>query len=121
MNVKSRDKFESFVRNRRNRRVRRRVGCYNNSVTTNIMFSHLHLHTEFSLLDGLSRIPQIMDRVSEMGQPAVAITDHGALYGALDFYKAAKARDIKPIIGVEAYVANGSRRNREGRTDRNIF
>ncbi len=77
------------------------------------MFTHLHLHTEYSLLDGLTRIPPLMDRVAELGQKAVAITDHGAIYGAVDFYKEAKARDIKPIIGVEAYVAPGSRLTRD--------
>ncbi|MEE8370146.1 MAG: DNA polymerase III subunit alpha, partial [Dehalococcoidia bacterium] len=77
------------------------------------MFTHLHLHTEYSLLDGLSRIPLLMDRAKELGQEAVALTDHGVLYGAIQFYKEAKARDIKPIIGVEAYVAQGSRHSRE--------
>ena len=73
------------------------------------MFTHLHLHTEFSLLDGLSRIPDVMDRVAALGQQSVAITDHGALYGAIDFYKEARARGIKPIIGIEAYVSPDSR------------
>ncbi|HXH21377.1 MAG TPA: DNA polymerase III subunit alpha, partial [Dehalococcoidia bacterium] len=77
------------------------------------MFTHLHLHTEYSLLDGLTRIPQLMERVREIGQEAVALTDHGALYGAIDFYKEARANGIKPIIGVEAYVAPGSRLTRE--------
>jgi DNA polymerase-3 subunit alpha len=77
------------------------------------MFTHLHLHTEYSLLDGLTRIPQLMERVSEMGQEAVAMTDHGALYGAIDFYREARSRGIKPIIGVEAYVAPGSRLTRD--------
>ncbi len=77
------------------------------------MFTHLHLHTEYSLLDGLTRIPPLMDRVQELGQPAVAMTDHGNLHGAIDFYREAKARDIKPIIGVEGYVAPGSRLSRE--------
>ena len=86
------------------------VRCYN--LDTIIprsahMFTHLHLHTEYSLLDGLSRIPRLLDRVKELGQEACAMTDHGALYGAIDFYKEAKARGIKPIIGVEAYVAPG--------------
>jgi len=76
------------------------------------MFTHLHLHTEFSLLDGLTRIEPLMERVREMGQEAVAITDHGAMYGAIDFYKAARANGVKPIIGVEAYVAPGSRHSR---------
>ncbi len=73
------------------------------------MFTHLHLHTEYSLLDGLSRIPDVMDRVQALGQQSVAITDHGALYGAIDFYKEARARGIKPIIGIEAYIAPDSR------------
>jgi len=77
------------------------------------MFTHLHLHTEYSLLDGLTRIPQLMDRVQEMGQQAVAMTDHGNLYGAIDFYREARSRGIKPILGVEAYVAPGSRLSRE--------
>src|SRR5688572_28013874 len=77
------------------------------------MFTHLHLHTEYSLLDGLTRISPLMDRVKEMGQEAVAMTDHGALYGAIDFYREARQQGIKPIIGVEAYVAPGSRLTRE--------
>ena len=68
-------------------------------------FVHLHLHTEFSLLDGACRINKLMDRVKELGQSAVAITDHGVMYGCIDFYKAAKAAGIKPIIGCEVYVA----------------
>ena len=68
-------------------------------------FAHLHLHTEYSLLDGACRISGIMDRVKELGQTAVAITDHGVMYGCIDFYKAAKAAGIKPIIGCEVYVA----------------
>ncbi len=77
------------------------------------MFTHLHLHTEYSLLDGLTRISPLMDRVQELGQQAVAMTDHGNLHGAIDFYREAKARGIKPIIGVEGYVAPGSRLSRE--------
>src|SRR5690606_30469051 len=77
------------------------------------MFTHLHVHTEYSLLDGMSRMSQLMDRVKELGQEAVAMTDHGALYGAIDFYREATKRGIKPIIGVEAYVAPGSRFGRE--------
>ena len=68
-------------------------------------FTHLHLHTEYSLLDGACRISGIMDRVKELGQTAVAITDHGVMYGCIDFYKAAKAAGVKPIIGCEVYVA----------------
>ena len=61
-------------------------------------FVHLHVHTEYSLLDGACRISQLADRVKELGQPAVAITDHGCMYGAVDFYKACKEQGIKPII-----------------------
>ncbi len=77
------------------------------------MFTHLHLHTEFSLLDGLSRIPKLLDHVQELGQEACAITDHGALYGVVDFYKEARSRDLKPIIGVEAYTTRGKRTSRD--------
>ena len=72
-------------------------------------FVHLHLHTEYSLLDGACRIGKLMDRVKELGQSAVAITDHGVMYGVIDFYKAAKAAGIKPIIGCEVYVAPRTR------------
>lgn len=72
-------------------------------------FVHLHLHTEYSLLDGCCRIEKLMDTVDEAGQKAVALTDHGVMYGAIDFYKAAKKKGIKPIIGCEVYVAPKSR------------
>ena len=68
-------------------------------------FTHLHLHTEYSLLDGACRIEKLLDKAKEMGQTSVAITDHGVMYGVIDFYKAAKARGIKPIIGCEIYIA----------------
>lgn len=68
-------------------------------------FVHLHVHSEYSLLDGACRIPGLVDTAIELGQTAVAITDHGAMYGVIDFYKAAKAKGIKPIIGCEVYVA----------------
>ena len=68
-------------------------------------FVHLHVHTEYSLLDGACRIGGMMERVKELGQSAIAITDHGVMYGCIDFYKAAKAAGIKPIIGCEVYVA----------------
>ena len=68
-------------------------------------FVHLHVHSEYSLLDGACRIDRMMDRVKELGQDAIAITDHGVMYGCIDFYKAAKAAGIKPIIGCEVYVA----------------
>ncbi len=72
-------------------------------------FVHLHLHTEYSLLDGACRLDRLMDRAHELKLPALAITDHGVLYGAIDFYQAARAKGIKPIIGCEVYVAPGSR------------
>ena len=75
-------------------------------------FVHLHVHTEYSLLDGACRIDGLMDRVKELGQSAIAITDHGVMYGCIDFYKAAKAAGVKPIIGCEVYVA---RRNMSDR------
>ena len=68
-------------------------------------FVHLHVHTEYSLLDGACRIDRMMERVKELGQDAIAITDHGVMYGCIDFYKAAKAAGIKPIIGCEVYMA----------------
>ena len=68
-------------------------------------FVHLHVHSEYSLLDGACRIDGMMDRVKEIGQTAIALTDHGVMYGCIDFYKAAKAADVKPIIGCEVYVA----------------
>ncbi len=75
----------------------------------NNQFVHLHVHTEYSLLDGASRIHQLIDRAKELNMPAIAITDHGSMYGVIDFYKAAKAKGVKPIIGCEVYVAPKSR------------
>ena len=75
-------------------------------------FVHLHVHTEYSLLDGACRIGKLMNRVKELGQTAVAITDHGAMYGVIDFYKAAKAAGIRPVIGCEVYVAPRTRHDR---------
>ena len=68
-------------------------------------FVHLHVHSEYSLLDGACRIDGMMDRVKELGQNAIALTDHGVMYGCIDFYKAAKAAGVKPIIGCEVYMA----------------
>src|SRR6267378_124258 len=81
-------------------------------------FVHLHNHTEYSLLDGASRIPAMVARAVELEMPALAITDHGVMYGAIHFYKACKDAGIKPIIGCEVYVAPRSRLLREGRVDR---
>ena len=77
-------------------------------------FTHLHLHTEYSLLDGACRIEKLLDKAKEMGQTSVAITDHGVMYGVIDFYKAAKARGIKPIIGCEVYMCEDMHRRGEG-------
>jgi DNA polymerase-3 subunit alpha len=82
---------------------------------TSDSFAHLHLHTEFSMLDGAARVQDVVKAAHRDGQPAVAITDHGVLYGAVDFYKAAVDEGIKPIIGVEAYVTPGSRFDRPPR------
>jgi len=76
-------------------------------------FAHLHVHTEYSLLDGMSRIPQLIARTKELGMDSLAITDHGAMYGVIDFYVAAKEAGIKPIIGCEVYVAETDRYSRE--------
>ena len=73
------------------------------------MFTHLHVHTEYSLLDGMCRIPQLVARAKELGMDSMAITDHGVMYGAIQFYKAARAAGIKPIVGCEVYVAPDSR------------
>ena len=72
-------------------------------------FVHLHLHTEYSLLDGACRIKPLIEKVKELGQKAVAITDHGVMYGIIDFYREAKKAGIKPIIGCEVYVAARTR------------
>ena len=81
-------------------------------------FVHLHTHTEFSLLDGAARISEMVETARAMDQPAIAITDHGVLYGAVDFYAAAKAAGVKPLIGCEMYMAPRLRHDREARTDR---
>ena len=76
-------------------------------------FVHLHCHTEFSLLDGACRVDRLIDKASDLGFGSLAITDHGAMFGAINFYRAARARDIKPIIGCEVYVAPGSRHEKK--------
>lgn len=80
-------------------------------------FVHLHSHTQYSLLDGLSKIPELVKRVKELGMDALAITDHGSLYGAIEFYKACKEAGIKPIIGVETYVAKRAHTDKEAKID----
>ena len=76
-------------------------------------FAHLHVHTEFSLLDGSNKIKECVSRVKELGMNSVAITDHGVMFGVIDFYRAAKAAGVKPILGCEVYVAPGSRFDKE--------
>ena len=84
-------------------------------------FAHLHVHTEFSLLDGANRISTMMEHVKEIGQDAIAITDHGVMYGVVDFYRAAKAAGIKPIIGCEVYVARRTRFDKVRGEDNNPY
>ncbi|HUC96791.1 MAG TPA: PHP domain-containing protein, partial [Candidatus Saccharimonadales bacterium] len=81
-------------------------------------YVHLHNHTHHSLLDGLTKIPDLVNLVKEFGMPAVAITDHGTMSGAIEFYKAATEVGIKPIIGMEAYVATRSRFDRDPAKDK---
>ena len=76
------------------------------------VFTHLHNHTEYSMLDGISRIPELVRRTRELGMDAMSITDHGTMYGVVDFYSECKEAGIKPIIGCELYVAPGNRRDR---------
>ena len=76
-------------------------------------FVHLHAHTEWSLLDGSNKVREYVKRVKELGMNAAAITDHGVMYGVIDFYEACQAEGINPILGCEVYVAPGSRFDRE--------
>jgi len=84
-------------------------------------FVHLHLHTQYSLLDGANQIDPLIRQVKGFGMPAVAITDHGNMFGVVEFYQKAKAEGVKPIIGCEAYLAPGSRLNREGHLAHNDY
>ncbi|MDD2923121.1 MAG: DNA polymerase III subunit alpha [Anaerolineales bacterium] len=81
-------------------------------------FAHLHVHTEYSLLDGFSNIKKLVNRVKELNMNSIAITDHGTMFGVMDFYKAAKAEGIKPIIGVEAYMAARTMKDKDSKLDR---
>jgi DNA polymerase-3 subunit alpha len=84
-------------------------------------FVHLHVHSEYSVLDGLSKVDRIVARAKELGQPAVAITDHGAMYGVIDFFNAAKKAGVKPIIGMEGYLARRSRTDRDPQKDKSPY
>ncbi len=84
-------------------------------------FAHLHVHTEYSMLDGFSNIKKLVKRVKEMNMDSVAITDHGTMFGVIDFYKAAKAEGVKPIIGLEAYMAARGMKDKDSKLDRSSF
>ena len=84
-------------------------------------FIHLHTHSHYSLLDGLAKIDDLINRAKELGMKALALTDHGNLYGAVEFYKKAVKAEIKPILGVETYVAYRSRFEKQTRVDDKYF
>lgn len=84
-------------------------------------FVHLHGHTEYSLLDGLSKVKKLVKAVKEMGMPAIAMTDHGVMYGAIEFYKTCLDAGIKPIVGCEVYVAKRSHKDKEGKLDKEPY
>lgn len=84
-------------------------------------FVHLHNHTHYSLLDGLQKVPEMLDRVKEIGMEAVALTDHGTMSGVIEFYKQARARDIKPVIGMETYVSPRTHLDKDGKQDANPY
>src|SRR5450759_3810501 len=89
--------------------------CYNSPMDSN--FIHLHTHSHYSLLDGLSKIPDMVKIAKKNGMNALAITDHGNMYGAIELYKEAQKAGIKPIIGVEAYIAERGRKDKEPGVD----
>ena len=84
-------------------------------------FVHLHVHTEYSLLDGAARIGDLLDAAKNFGMESLAITDHGTMYGVIDFYKAAQKRGVKPIIGCEVYVAPESRFDKKKTDDAKYY
>ena len=81
-------------------------------------FVHLHVHTQYSLLDGFSDPKKLVERAKEMGMPAVAITDHGTMFGVIEFFNAAKAAGVKPIIGLEGYMASRRMSDRDAKLDK---
>ena len=85
-----------------------------------MIFTHLHVHSEYSLLDGMCRIPELLARAAKLGMDSLALTDHGVMYGAIEFYDAARKAGIKPIIGCEVYVAKKDRRSR-GSADKGYY
>ncbi|MBI3972124.1 MAG: DNA polymerase III subunit alpha, partial [Chloroflexi bacterium] len=96
---------------------RRQQASAQSSTARSPEFVHLHVHSEFSLLDGLARLPDLVNRAKELGMPALAITDHGSMYGVIDFYSEAKKAGIKPIIGCEVYVSPRGMTQREPKID----
>src|SRR3990170_670019 len=84
-------------------------------------FTHLHVHSHYSLLDGLAKIEPLLDRAKELGMDSIALTDHGVLYGAIEFYTKAKERGINPIIGCEIYIAPRGMREKTAQRDREPF
>ena len=88
---------------------------------TDLDFVHLHVHTEYSLLDGLSRIDRVVERARELGMDALAITDHGTMFGVMEFYNACRAAGVKPIIGMEGYLARRTMRDKDPQLDRSPF
>ncbi|MCA9971108.1 MAG: PHP domain-containing protein, partial [Anaerolineales bacterium] len=90
-------------------------------MSTQQPFVHLHVHSEFSLLDGLSRINDLVRRAVELNQPAIALTDHGAMYGVMSFYRAAKSAGVKPIVGIETYLSARAMQDKDPQLDKNRF
>src|SRR4051812_1513523 len=84
-------------------------------------FTHLHVHSHFSLLDGLSQIDPLLEQAKELGFDALALTDHGVMYGAIEFYNKALEQDIKPIIGFEAYVAINNLGDKQAKVDDDYY
>jgi DNA polymerase-3 subunit alpha len=84
-------------------------------------FTHLHVHTEYSLLDGLSKIKRLVSYVRDLGMNSVALTDHGVMYGAIEFYKECQAKEIKPIVGIEGYLVHGDYKKKEEKKDKENF
>ncbi len=81
-------------------------------------FTHLHVHTEYSMLDGAARLDELVAKAAADGQPALGITDHGNMYGILDFYRECRKQDVKPVLGIEAYMAHDTRHERPARRGR---
>ena len=84
-------------------------------------FVHLHVHTEYSLLDGLTKIKPLVAKVKELGMKAVAVTDHGAMYGVINFYTFAREQGVKPIIGCELYMSKHARTDKRGSIDKDPY